>query len=108
GVRFYAYTRSWRNPRIAPVLEAMAAESNCRLWYSCDQETGGPDSMPEHVRIAWLMTSNEEAPSGDLVFRVRGLRREPARRIGLVLVCPTENGTTARHTDCERCGNCWQ
>jgi hypothetical protein len=107
-VRFYAYTRSWRQQRIQPVLEEMARQRNCRLWYSCDEETGFPAHTPGRVRIAWLMTSADEVPAGDLVFRVRRLRHEPARRINLVLVCPVENGTTGRATDCGRCGVCWR
>lgn len=107
-VRFYVYSRSWRAPQIIPLLEEMAAQPNCRLWFSCDEETGLPESIPPRVRIAWLMTTADERPTADLIFRVQRLRREPVKRIGLSLVCPTENGTTTRHTDCERCGNCWQ
>src|ERR1043165_4139385 len=55
-VRFYAYTRSWRHPRLQTVLEAIARQPNCRLWYSCDQHTGLPTQIPETVRTAWLMT----------------------------------------------------
>jgi hypothetical protein len=107
-VRFYAYTRSWRHRRIRPVLEEMARQPNCRIWYSCDEGTGLPAQVPEGVRVAWLMARADEEPAGDLVFRVRRLRRRPARRIGLVLVCPVENGVTGRDTDCGRCGVCWQ
>jgi hypothetical protein len=108
GVRFYAYTRSWRHRRIRAVLEEMARQPNCRVWYSCDEGTGLPAQVPEGVRIAWLITRADEVPAGDLVFRVRSLRRQPARRISLVLVCPVKNGVTGRDTDCGRCGVCWQ
>ena len=45
-VRFYAYTRSWRHRGIRPVLEEMARQPNCRLWYSCDEGTGLPARVP--------------------------------------------------------------
>lgn len=107
-VRFFAYTRSWRNPSILSVLKEMATLTNCRLWFSADQQTGIPADVPERVRVAWLMTHADETPTGDLVFRVRRLRGQPARRLNLVLVCPTENGPGERTTDCSRCGVCWR
>ncbi len=107
-VRFYAYTRSWRHDSIRPVLEAMAEEPNCRLWYSVDQATGQPQDVRPPIRTAWLMTEADEQPTADLVFRIRRLRQQPARRINLALVCPVENGTTGHRTDCERCGVCWR
>lgn len=103
---FYSYTRSWRIDTIEPVLREMATLDNVRLWYSADSETGIPP-MTEGVRIAWLQDQGDGAmETVDLVFRVRRLRREPARRIGLSLVCPVENGSD-RKTDCGTCRHCW-
>lgn len=108
-VTFYFYTRSWRRPAIAYVLEQIAGLENVRAWYSCDLETGVPTQVPEGVRLAWMMTEEEDVlPQGDLVFRIHRLRRTVAKRVGLTLVCPTENGATEHRTDCDRCGICWE
>jgi hypothetical protein len=109
AVTFYAYTRSWRLSGLRPHLERLAALPNVRLWYSADIDTGVPEGLPAGVRVAWLMLDADEAvPAGvDLVFRVHGLRRNPAKRIGLTLVCPVEQGSGAG-TTCSTCGLCWR
>ena len=109
GVRFYFYTRSWRVPAIWRVLRRMARLLNVRAWLSCDRDTGLPRRLPPGVRLAWLMASpDDRPPRADLVFRTRPLRRTVLKRVGLALVCPTENGATGRRTDCGRCGVCWR
>lgn len=110
-VRFYFYTRSWRDEAIRPVLERMAALPNCRAWYSCDQETGVPVSTPARVRLAWLFVAPDDLPpsSAGLVFRVRGLRSQQATHINGVRVCPPEDGLPrSQPVTCERCSLCWQ
>src|SRR5262249_10329558 len=75
-VRFYFYTRSWRIPAIAAVLEQMAALRCCRAWYSTDRSTGVPERVPAGVRLAYLQVEEGEQPEpADLVFRVRRLRQ---------------------------------
>jgi hypothetical protein len=109
--RFYAYTRSWRLPRLRRGLEQhLVGQPNVRLWYSADADTGLPTQVPAGVRVAWLQESSADAvpPGAGLVFRVHRLRKAPAKRIGLALVCPTENGATGHKTDCGRCGFCWE
>lgn len=109
AVRFYFYTRSWRIPAILGVLEEMARLPNVRAWFSCDRDTGVPESVPPGVRLAWLMTRPDDVPPhADLVFRTLPLRRTVQKRVGLALVCPVENGATGHRTDCERCGVCWR
>jgi hypothetical protein len=104
-VRFYAYTRSWRVAKLRPALEELARCRNVRLWYSCDKDTGTPDRVPKRVRLAWMMSAEDDTPTrADLVFRVHRLRRTVQKRVGLALVCPTENGIT--DTDCGRCRVC--
>ena len=108
-VIFYAYTRSWRVPEIAPVLVEIANHNNVKLWYSADDDTGIPQDVPKTVRVAWLMETegqHEMIELSDLVFRAQPLRKTPSRRIGLTLVCPVENGS-GKDTDCGRCGVCW-
>jgi hypothetical protein len=109
-VRFYFYTRAWRDAAILPVLEEMAQLSNCRVWYSCDSETGMPPYLPPRVRVAWLMTTvQEQPPTGvHLVFRTRGLRRQPASHINGARVCPAEDGLPrTQQVTCDQCGICW-
>jgi Gene product 88 len=104
--KFYFYTRSWRVPEIATVLEQMAALPCCRPWYSIDRETGVPERVPLGVRLAYLQVTEGEQPElVDLMFRVRKLRRQ---RLPLSLVCPheTEQGRAA-DTNCGNCGRCW-
>jgi hypothetical protein len=74
---FYAYTRSWRVPSIVPALVALADRPNVRLWFSSDAETGLPIDVPTRVRVAYLQTNHQERQTGDLIFRVRPLRRLP-------------------------------
>jgi hypothetical protein len=105
-VRFYGYSRSWRIPEIAAVLEQMAALKNVRLWYSLDSQTGLPERVPVGVRLCYLQVTEDEQPElWDLVFRVRRLRR----RIPLAMTCPheTERGKE-QGTTCGSCGKCWR
>jgi hypothetical protein len=111
GVRFYFYTRAWRDSAILPVLERMARQNNCRVWYSCDQETGLPARVPPRVRLAWLMSTVDEQPppGADLVFRTRRLRRQPASHLAGVRVCPAEDGLSRKgQVTCDHCGICWR
>jgi hypothetical protein len=107
AARFYFYTRSWRLPRIAEVLEQMAQLPCCRVWYSIDQATGVPASVPLGVRLAYLQVTEGEQPEQiDLMFRVQSLRRQ---RISLALVCPQETPQgRLKDANCGNCGKCWQ
>ena len=110
-VRFYAYTRAWRIPAICTVLDELAREPNCRLWFSCDRDTGAPAERPLEVRIAWLMTGEGDPPppEADLVFRVGHLRRIPLVTVAGVPVCPAEDGLPrATPMTCDRCRTCWR
>ena len=67
-----------------------------------------PKLAEEEVARIAAYGVEEAIPAGvDLIFRVRRLRRVPARRVGLVLVCPTETGLGQPRT-CDRCGICWR
>jgi hypothetical protein len=110
GTRLYAYTRSWRLPGLRPWLEELAVLPNVRLWYSADTDTGMPRRLPEGVRVAWLqLDADEVLPAGvDLVFRNHPLRRRRMKRVGLTLVCPTEQGQHNHTGTCANCGLCWK
>ena len=111
GVRFYFYTRSWRDGAMRKILERMSLLPNCRAWYSCDRETGFPSTIPPRVRLAWLAIDQDDMlPAGaDLVFRVRKLRGQEATHLHGVRVCPAEDGVPHdQPVTCERCSMCWQ
>jgi hypothetical protein len=108
-VRFFAYTRAWRDPAIGPAPQRLARRQNCRLWYSCDRQTGIPERIPSRVRLAWLMTRDDELPPAhaDLLFRVVPLRRR-RRRLRHIRVCPAEDGEPRRTpVTGDRYGLCW-
>lgn len=106
---FYAYTRSWRIPTLRDALEAVAENvGNFRLWFSCDQESGIPETGHS---IAWMQTATDDLPpvplrAGDVVFRTRKPRAVPTKRIGLALVCPKENGNKQEALTTLTCGTC--
>jgi hypothetical protein len=104
---FYAYTRSWRVPSIVPALAALADRPNVRLWFSCNAETGLPIDVPPTVRVAYLQTDRHDEPTGDLIFRVRPLRRLPTPQPSLSVLCPSEvtapRPTNVTCTSCRLC-----
>jgi hypothetical protein len=104
---FYAYTRSWRITSIVPALVALADRPNVRLWFSCDAETGLPLDLPRGVRVAYLQIDRHEEPTGDLLFRVRPLRRLPTPQSPLSVRCPSEitapRPTNVTCTSCRLC-----
>lgn len=109
-VMFYAYTRSWRVLEIRKVLERLGRKSNWQLWYSADKDTGIPPKVLMPIRVAWLMSTVGDEPSGpvDLVFRTQFLRRTTVKKIAGAMVCPVENGVTYRQSmTCESCTVCW-
>jgi hypothetical protein len=108
-VRYYAYTRSYRVPDIAAVLEEMAQLECCRLWYSIDAETGMPLHVPVGVRLAYLQVNDDTPELCDLYFRVRRLRKERRHRIGLTLICPHEMAHGQdRGVTCGSCQYCFK
>jgi Gene product 88 len=108
--RFYCYTRSWRQSEFAAVLADLATLSNVRLWWSVDAETGLPTDMPERVELAYLQREVTDDPhDAKVVFRVKHLRKTPARRIGLAIVCSTETGLPqADDITCTSCRRCFR
>jgi hypothetical protein len=111
GVVFYAYTRSWRESEILPMLIELSRLPNVKLWWSVDSEThavNGPPPAVPGVRVAYMaVTDDEPVPDyANLVFRVR--RRTVQKRSNGVLVCPAENGVkTTKKVHCITCRLCW-
>lgn len=106
GVYFYAYTRAWADPAVAPALGLLVGLPNFQLWWSTDRSMPAPPPPPAGVRVAYMQVAHDDLPGRrpDLVFRVGPLRRWPAKAVAGVLVCPPENGVT--ETTCERCLVC--
>jgi hypothetical protein len=109
NTRFYAYTRSWRIPKLKDALNAMVSDcKNIKMWWSLDVETGYPDVIPPRVKTAYMSIGTEDEPERgtNLVFRDYPLRGIIQKKINDVLVCPPENGIT--DVTCSKCGFCWR
>jgi hypothetical protein len=106
-VTFYAYTRSWTEPKILPVLKLLAKEHNLYLWFSCDREMKAPPRIPR-VRRAWLAVNDDDiAPYiVDLVFRDRPFTIQRYDKAGFP-VCPHEWGFPQKPT-CSQCKKCFK
>jgi Gene product 88 len=65
---FFAYTRSWRKPPIYSALDRMSNLPNVYMWFSCDRETGKPETIPSRVRLAYMQSDRTDELFGDLVF----------------------------------------
>lgn len=103
-ITFYAYTRSWRVPRLHKSLRALATCPNFQLWLSADSSLPRPPVWPG-CRTCYLSQNDADLPPYpvDLVFRDRP--QSVRKRLGGALVCPVENGVTA--TTCSQCQLCW-
>jgi hypothetical protein len=103
---YWLYTRSWRIPAIYNVLEKMSKLHNVQLWFSCDNETGRPPTMPDGVRLAYMMVDSLDEPrwDPDLYFRDNPMRDSVLKHIRGTMICPVENGVS--HTTCDKCRIC--
>lgn len=105
-VRFYAYTRSWVEPPLEPLLRELGQEKNFRLWYSYDVSMPVPPRV-RGIRRCYLSGNDEDMPAArkaDLIFRddqSTVLKRGPDG----TLCCPYDNGVT--ETTCSKCQLCW-
>lgn len=107
GTRFYAYTRSWKEPKILAKLRELAREKNMHLWFSADRDMPEPPRI-RGIKIAYMATSNADVPERpvDLVFRTN--RYSVRKFMGGSLVCPVEQGVKRKiPVTCERCRICF-
>jgi hypothetical protein len=114
-IRFFAYTRSWRQKRFYKDLRKFAGLQNVSLWWSVDADTHAAGQRPPRLkgtRVAYLLTKPEEkagssVPSyADLVFRHRpyGTIKYYHGR----LVCPAEQDRGGKaHVGCSECKLCF-
>ena len=63
------------------------------MWYSADDDTGTPEIIAGGVPVAYLQETEGQPETVDLISRTAPMRRTPAGRIGLTMVCPVEKGT---------------
>lgn len=122
---FYAYTRSWRLPRMEAALTDLSSLDNFTLNVSVDAETGKPPRIWRKFKWCYL-AHKDNAPNWlrktDLVFRSKHwghkVRRKNAIAKGVeppalvhnlgknsTPVCPVERGTDLTLT-CSSCRIC--
>lgn len=111
-VKFYAYTRSWRDSSgqisgMYPDLLELGELRNFELWFSEDAESGQAPRIRGIRRCYMAVEADEEPPwRTHLVFRdkTKGVRKYVANG---ALVCPYENGATRKSITCSSCKLCW-
>jgi len=132
-VKFYAYTRSWRNEELWFFIYRLSTLSNVTINLSCDKDTGVPTaSYADNFRWCYL-TDNDSAPDwlrvDDIVFRTNHSARighhqwkrnkaikngqDPdivaplIHRLGGAIVCVMERGKDLpAHVTCSTCRLC--
>ncbi len=94
-VKFWGYTRSWRDAEKRKALKRLEKLSNVSLWASVDRETARPGRLVGWKR-AYLSIDDSDVPKFkvDLVFRNNGSIKwkNPVIKIGGYQVCPLETG----------------
>lgn len=89
-VKFWAYTRSWRSPRLLPSLARLRALPNVQLFASTDPSVRA--APPEGWRVASVT---------DVQLGLRDDRQYPTQATGLQ--CPEQVGKAASCADCGYC-----
>jgi hypothetical protein len=123
-VTFYAYTRSWRIPRIWIWVTQLSELANVNVNLSVDDETGAPDCIYADVHRWCYLTKTDNVPSWirsrDIVFRSNHSghkrRRKNAKAKGKPMpplvkrlggqVCPLEQGQDIPNFSCAKCRLC--
>jgi hypothetical protein len=104
-VTMWVYTRSWRVPRLLPMLEQLRALANVQMFASMDKSH--TDVPPAGWRRAWI---DGDPRAGD-PQRVRAHLDDPVMHNLVTFdgqhtyVCPEE---TKRQPNCEACGHCFK
>lgn len=110
GVRFFAYTRRWRDGKMWDALKAFGSLKNVSLWFSADAETGEPPRPAWFAGVAYMSLSDQDLPPypADLVFRDEcktEMRRTPSGD----KVCPWDDGVKrANRVTCAACRYCFK
>ncbi len=104
---FYAYTRSWKVPRLRKALQELASRPNMRLWLSTDHSMSQPPAWAA-CRTCYLSTQDSDLPNYpvDLIFRDKP--KTVLKHVEEALICPYENGIQySPKITCASCGVCW-
>lgn len=123
-VTFYAYTRSWRIPRIWLRVLALNDLPNVNVNLSVDDETGEPNVIGADALRWCYLTKTDSVPAwirhDDIVFRsnhvghkkrrknaaAKGVEQPPlVKRLG-GQVCPLEQGRDIPNFSCAKCRLC--
>ena len=103
GTTFYAYSRSWRVPRIKEALLELKSLPNMRLLWSCDKDTG----MAPDGECVWLAEDDSDDPPAPVKIVFRNKRSSFKYKQGGSWVCPHENGTPGpSQVTCGKCQLC--
>lgn len=102
---FFAYTRSWRDQKLLPLLEEMAALPNMFLFWSEDRDTGPAPDSPHALRC-YLAVDDNDVPTSrpHLVFRDKP--QTTRKKMGGSLICPHEQLQPYKPA-CDRCRLCF-
>ena len=116
----WAYTRSWRVPRLVPILEELRAMPNIELFASMDPSKPD-DAPPAGWRRAWIYrdTPHHGWPKESRLHFVRNRIMDPGPRLPTdrnmiaddgvatapAYVCPEETG---HKQNCIECGYCFE
>ena len=105
SIVFYAYTRSWRVPKLLTQLERLRRLPNMQLWYSTDVEAS---NAPEG-HVCYMATSDADNAPDDAILAFRVKRKTLLKRSGSkAIVCPFENGVKPKEPlSCSKCGICY-
>lgn len=108
-VRFYAYTRSWRVPRLVNELEALASLPTVSIWLSADAQTGMPPKKWSWQAGTCYLAADDadlvEDDRIDLFFRERPTTER--KFVGRAMVCPNEQGLEkSKAISCSSCNFC--
>lgn len=111
-VRYFLYTRSWREHEILPLIRKLAKRPNVALWLSADVETGRPPAVAGSRGVSWMArdTSEEDQTPkwANLVFR--NTSKTLRKKVNGVQVCPNEIGLPATYPrlTCTQCQLCFR
>lgn len=109
-IKFYAYTRSWRerdgvaSESMLQAITKLASLPNVQVWLSCDIDTGEPPRIPHTLRC-YLQDNDDDVPDYDVDLFFRDKRKTIVKKVKNKIVCPVENGATK--TTCSACKLCY-
>jgi hypothetical protein len=108
-VKFYAYTRSWMDPKLKPLLIQLSRLPNMFLWFSGDHSMPAPPKV-RGVKRAYMRVNEEDHPKwkADLLFNELSAVFEPRKKLDSQLICPAEQRVARKvKMTCAKCKICF-